>query len=55
MTKKNKVLEQVKDNRQELEKKLVELENINKKMIDRELEMVQLKEKLNNLESKSQN
>ena len=51
ITKKKKVLDQVKDNREQLEGKLSELESINKLMIERELEMVNLKKELNKLEN----
>ncbi|MFA6271816.1 MAG: PAS domain-containing protein [Patescibacteria group bacterium] len=54
ITKKNRVLQQVKNNRKELESKLSELEDINNKMIERELEMVKLKEDLNRIGIDSQ-
>lgn len=44
---KKKVLKEVEENKEKLEERLLELEKVNKLMVDRELEMVRLKTKLN--------
>ncbi len=46
ITKKKKVLVQIEKSRKKMQEKLDELENINKLMVDRELEMVRIKAKL---------